>query len=243
MEGGTEELSNNWMCYIRDGNILYLIMAEEKLIHILYAKISQDIPEEVYKRSLIVLPDTLRDKHFRYKRWQDRASNLYSKILLLRGLEKCGYDDVSLVNLHYTEFARPFLPGTVDFNISHSGEYILCAVADGSRVGIDIEEIKPVDFSDFTDLMSRDQWQSIRESSNPLKAFFTFWAIKESIIKADGRGLSIPLNDIIITKNTAFYDTKWHLKELQIDEGYCTSLATDHENPRINLDFVDLARL
>ena len=219
------------------------MMAQEKLIHILYAKISEDIPEEVYKRSIIVLPDALREKHLRYRRWQDRFSNLYSKILLLRGLEMCGYKDKSLVNLRYNKFDRPFLPGTIDFNIAHSGEYVSCAVADGSRVGIDIEEIKPVDFSDFTDLMSQDQWRSIKESHSPLKAFFTFWAIKESIIKADGRGLSIPLNDITITKNTAFYDTKWHLKELQIDEGYCASLATDHENARINLHFVDLARL
>ena len=218
-------------------------MAEEKLIHILFAKISEDIPEEVYKRSVSVLPDGLRQNHLKFRRWQDRASNLYGKILLLRGLEICGYGGVSLLNLGYTEFNRPFLPGTVDFNISHSGEYILCALADGSRVGIDIEEIKPVDFSDFTDLMSQEQWQTIMGSPNPLKAFFTFWAIKESIIKADGRGLSIPLNDITIAEDIAFYETRWHLRELRIDKGYCASLATDHENPRINLVFVDLASL
>ena len=146
----------------------------------------------------------------------------------------------ALENLLYTEHGRPYLEAGVDFNISHSGEYILCAVAGGTRVGIDIEEIKPVDFTDFTDLMSHNQWRQIRESDDPLKSFFTFWAIKESIIKADGRGLSIPLNDIIITENTAFYDTKWHLKQLPIDDRYCASLAYDQENVTVRVELVDV---
>jgi len=218
-------------------------MAEEKLIHILYAKIPGEVQEDVYKKCLDLLPASMREKHFRYRRWQDRAANIFSKMLLVRGLEPFGFDYKALENLQYTEHGRPYLEANVDFNISHSGEYILCAVAGGTRVGIDIEEIKPVDFTDFTDLMSQDQWRQIRESDGPLKSFFTFWAIKESIIKADGRGLSIPLNDIIITENTAFYDTKWHLKQLQIDDRYCASLACDQENATVRLELVDLAGL
>ena len=218
-------------------------MAGDKLIHILCAKISEDIPEDVYQRCLRFLPGALRDKHFKYRRWQDRAANLYSKILLVRGLERFGFDHKVLENLQYTGHGRPHLPGGIDFNISHSGDYMLCAVTNEMRVGIDIEQINPVEFSDFTDLMSEDQWRTIRASANPLKAFFTFWAIKESIIKADGRGLSIPLNDIIITKDTAFYETRWYLQELNIDEGYCASLASNYENARVNLEFVELAGL
>ena len=218
-------------------------MAEEKSIHILYAKVSEELPEEVYKRCLRFLPESLRDKHFRYKRWQDRAANLYSKVLLVHGLEQFGLDHTALENLRYSEHGRPYLEESADFNISHSGEYIMCALATGTRVGIDIEEVKPVDFEDFTDLMSQEQWGKIRQSEDPLKAFFTFWAIKESVIKADGRGLSIPLNDITITHDTAFYETRWYLKALPIDDRYCTSLASDHENVQLELEFVDLATL
>ena len=218
-------------------------MAGDKLIHILCAKISEDIPDEVYQRSLLFLPGALRDKHFKYRRWQDRAANLFSKILLVRGLEQLGFDYKALENLEYTEHGRPHLPGGIDFNISHSGDYLLCAVTNEMRVGIDIEQINPVDFSDFTNLMTEEQWRTIRASANPLRAFFTFWAIKESIIKADGRGLSIPLNDIIITNNTAFYEMQWYLQELTIDERYCASLASNYENAQVKLEFVELAGL
>lgn len=218
-------------------------MTGDKRIHVLCAKISEELPGDVYRRSLLFLPDELREKHFKYRRWQDRAANLYSKILLIRGLKKFGFDHRVLENLQYTEHGRPHLRGIVDFNISHSGEYVLCAVAYETTVGIDIEEIKPVDFADFTELMSEDQWRMIHTSPDPLKTFFTFWAIKESIIKADGRGLAIPLNDIIITKGTAFYETHWFLQELKIDEGYCASLASNRQDALLNVELVDLAGL
>jgi 4'-phosphopantetheinyl transferase len=215
-------------------------MVSQKIIHILFTKITEDLPEEVYKSFLIFLPAPLRDKHFRFRRWRDKAANLFSQILLVRGLEKFGFDHNFLEQLNYSEYGRPHLPGLIDFNISHSGDYILCAIGKEIRVGIDIEEIKAVDFSEFETLMTPGQWQIIRNSDNPLKAFFKFWAIKESIIKADGRGLSVPLNEIVINGQTAYYEKKWHLKELEFDENYCSSLAFDFQDPLINIEYIDL---
>ena len=217
-------------------------MFEKKLVHILYTRIPKELPEEVYKKNLIFLPESLRDQHFRYRRWKDRVANLYSKILLIKGLQKFGFDYSSLENLYYTQHGRPHLPGQIDFNISHSGDFILCAIADDIKLGIDIEEIKAVDFSDFENLMTTEQWKSIKSSGNPLKAFFKFWAIKESIIKADGRGLSVPLNDIIISEHMAFYENRWYLKELDINENYCANLALNHENLTLNIEYIDITR-
>lgn len=214
-------------------------MLEQKIIYILYTKTSKELPEEVYNKYLNYLPDSLRDQHFRYRRWQDRTANLLSRMLLIQGLQKFGLDHHSLGNINYTEYKRPYLPGKIDFNISHSGEYKICAIGHEIRVGIDIEEIKPVNFSDFHDLMTTEQWDLIRNDRKPLKAFFKFWAIKESIIKADGRGLSIPLNEILITQNIAYFETKWYLTELELDENYCANLASDHENPLINIEYID----
>lgn len=212
-------------------------------VYILYTRIPKDIPEDVYKKSLIFLPEVLRDRHFRYRFWKDRAANLYSKILLIAGLQKLGYDYSSLENLSYNEYGRPHLPGDLDFNISHSGDFILCAVGKGIKLGIDIEKIRPVDFEDFENLMTASQWNIIKSSANPLKAFFRFWAIKESIIKADGRGLSVPLNDIDISEHMAYYENKWYLMELDFHEDYCANFASNFENPAINLEYVDIARI
>jgi 4'-phosphopantetheinyl transferase len=218
-------------------------MMGQPTIYILYTKITGELPAETYKKHLIFLPETLRDQHFRYRRWQDRAANLFSKILLVKGFEKFGLNYLSLENLQYTEYRKPYLSGNVDFNISHSGQYVICAVARNVKLGIDIEEIKPVDFKEFDNLMSRLQWQQINSSPNPLKEFFRFWAIKESIIKADGRGLSIPLNDIHIRDQTAYYEKKWYLRELDLDENYCACLAFEAEDPIIIIEYLPIADL
>jgi len=215
-------------------------MMEQKIIHILYTKISAQLPEDIYKNYLIFLPESLRDQHFRYKRWQDRTANLLSKILLIKGLQKFGLDYNSLELLNYNQYGRPHLSGNIDFNISHSGDFIVCALGENIRLGIDIEEIKPVDFTDFEYMMTAGQWEMIKNSPNPLKEFFNFWAIKESIIKADGRGLSVPLNDIVIIGQNAYYENNWFLTKLEIDGKYCASLASNFENSSIKLEFTDL---
>lgn len=216
-------------------------MSNQRTVHILYTKISDELREDVDKKYLIFLPDSLRTQYFRYRRWQDRAASLYSKILLVKGLQKFGFDYSSLEKLTYNQYGRPSLPGQIDFNISHSGNYILCVVGAEVKLGIDIEEIKPVDFSDFENLMTAEQWNAIKSSRNPLQTFFKFWAIKESIIKADGRGLSVPLNDIMITEHMAYYENRWYLKELNFDENYCANLASNLENLILNIEYVDMA--
>jgi 4'-phosphopantetheinyl transferase len=218
-------------------------MFEKNTVHILYTKISHDLPGEIYKKFLNYLPASLQAEYYRYRRWQDRASNLFSKVLLMKGLEKFGYDYSCLEKLKYNEYGRPGLSAEVDFNISHSGEYTLCAVSADMKVGIDIEEIKQVDFSDFENLMTAEQWQTIKSADDPLRAFFKFWAIKESIIKADGRGLNIPLLEIQIKDRLAYYETNWYLTELSLDENYCASLAVNYPEPEMKIQYLEVDKM
>jgi 4'-phosphopantetheinyl transferase len=218
-------------------------MDDLKIIHILFTKIPDTLPEDVYKNYLIFLPESMRERHFRFRWWQDRAANLFSKILLIKGLQKFGFDHTSLEELNFNQYGRPYLAGLIDFNISHSGDYVLCAIGKEVRLGIDIEKIKPVDFTEFESLMTAGQWQIIKNSSDPLKTFFKFWAIKESIIKADGRGLGVPLNEIIINDHFGYYEEEWHLRELQFDENYCANLACDLANPIINFEQINIATI
>lgn len=214
-------------------------MADAKRIHVLYSRIPEGFLEDHMRKHLDLLPANLRDKHFRFRRSQDRVANLLSKVLLLRGLHEFGENYRSLSQLHYTEYSRPYIPGPVDFNISHSGEFILCAIAENVRVGIDIEQIKEVDFSDFRSLMTGDQWEQIYSADDPTTAFFHFWAIKESIIKADGRGLSVPLNEIAITGNVAEYENTWYLHKLNIHDQYSAFLATSCPEPNLLVESID----
>lgn len=199
------------------------------MIKIAYALITSELPNDLYNELLGKLPLSLQEKNARFFRWQDRHANLLGKILLKELLMKLGYDVNCLNNLLYDRNNRPYIHTNIDFNISHSGEYVLCAIADeGLRIGIDIEKIKTVDFNYFQNSMSFKQQEEILTSHNPIKKFFKFWTFKESVIKADGRGLSIPLKNIYFQDNVGCYeDKKWFLRELDIDSNYCACIATN----------------
>ena len=128
----------------------------------------------------------------------------------------------------------------IDFNISHSGEYVICAIGKNVRIGIDVEEIKKTDLNNFKKVMTGEQWTAIHQSPEPFKTFFKYWTIKESVIKADSRGLSIPLLNIQIEGNIVNYDNQtWFLNEISVDSKYYVNLACDKNDINIQLIQID----
>jgi len=76
--------------------------------------------------------------------------------------------------------------------------------------------------------MTSKQWGLINNSSEPYNTFYRFWSIKESVIKADGRGLSIPLDELEIENNTVNYDGRlWYVTELNLASRYAVAMATN----------------
>jgi 4'-phosphopantetheinyl transferase len=114
------------------------------------------------------------------------------------------------------------------FNISHSGDWVVCAV-DNLPVGIDVEKIHDVDLNLSARFFSEEEHKYLLslEISKRRNSFFELWTLKESYIKADGRGLSIPLNsfsfkfankDIVFTTTNQFNEC--YFKQYDIDTSY-----------------------
>lgn len=217
-----------------------MIEAPLNQIFIFFTKFNKELPDFMWDYYFNLLPDDQRERNSRFVRWQDRYSHLFGRLLLIEGLKLFEYEREELSNMFYNKFNRPYLNESIDFNISHSGEYVLCAIGKGFRIGIDIEEIKDIDFYDFRAVMSDDQWGEIYQSANPHKTFFKYWTIKESVIKADSRGLSIPLLDIYVNNNAVCYDDqKWYLNELNLNDDYCVCLACNKPNTTNNFFKID----
>jgi 4'-phosphopantetheinyl transferase len=209
-------------------------------IEIQYTLFKKPLPDKVYSHYLNHMPALLQEKNLQFLKWQDRHLNLFGKLLLCKGLKAYGYDKDVLENLKYNKYGRPFLNKNIDFNISHSGEYVVCIIGKNLKLGIDIEEIKEIEFKDYKMVMTDQQWEDIYQSSNPTKSFFNFWTMKESMIKADRRGLSIPLLDIHIKNNIIQYSNRtWYLKEFVIDENYCSYIATNKQDLEVKLNKID----
>lgn len=210
-----------------------------KEVTIYYSRIIRPVPQAKRTEYFVNFPEELIRKNEKYRRWQDRDAHLVGRLMLLHGLKERGEKQDVLHQVQYSDFGKPFLSGDLEFNISHSGELVICAVADNVKVGVDIEEIRDVRLNDYAEVMSEKQWRYIHHSTEPIKTFFKQWAIKESIIKSDGRGLSIPLNRIEITNDIIELDgAVWNLHELNLDNNYAAYLSTSEKD--IEITFKEL---
>jgi 4'-phosphopantetheinyl transferase len=194
----------------------------------------------LYLKYLNLLPENLKEKNSRYIRWQDKHAHLFGKLLLLKGLQMYKYGNEALMYINYNKYDRPFLNDHIDFNISHSGKYVVFTITKDAKLGVDVEEVKKIEFEDFKEVMTDEQWKCIRSADNSYKEFFKYWAIKESVIKADSRGLSIPLTNIHVNGKMVICEDKlWHIKEIELDKDYCCYLACNKQHIEIDIQKID----
>jgi 4'-phosphopantetheinyl transferase len=152
------------------------------------------------------------------------------------------------VRFDYTRFGKPHLaaglaPRLLQFNVSHSGEQLLIAVADGRALGVDVEQIRPdigVDAIAGRFFSSNEQAALAGLAGCArIEAFFDCWTRKEAYIKAKGEGLSLPLDQfdvalmpgeaarLIETRPDPAEARRWRLASLDVADGYRAALAVE----------------
>ncbi len=74
-------------------------------------------------------------------------------------------------------------------SISHSDTIVAVAISD-SPVGIDTEKIKNRDFKICRKVCTEKEEVIIKNSNNPLEAFYKIWTAKEAYFKKEGTGIT-----------------------------------------------------
>lgn len=127
---------------------------------------------------------------------KDKIHSLFAELLLRFALwEQYGLED-NQVRFKTTKYGKPYLPDLnhVFFNLSHSGEWILCGVSD-KPVGIDVEQVNNNQNLIMADkLYTDEEIKYIYKQSldDRIKAFYRIWTLKESYVKCIGKGMSVP---------------------------------------------------
>jgi len=97
------------------------------------------------------------------------------------------------------------------FNVSHSGEIALLAFSLNHEIGVDVEFKRPeVDFVALAETSFSKEERTAALTCTPANRanlFYEFWTCKEACIKADGRGLSVPLDQFSVA--TRGVDSRW----------------------------------
>jgi len=210
-------------------------------VYILISHLHDRLSQDQFQCYLNQLPLALQEDVLTYRNWKDAQGRLLGKLLLRIGLMKYFHASSSILSeINYTRRARPFIPDAdFDFNISHSGNTVVCCIASGMNVGIDIEEIKPIAISDFHDQFSSHELENIRKSKQQLQKFYSYWTKKEAVMKAEGFGLGfIPLQEVTFNNNedeAALFSKTWFLHQISLGEKMKGCLAVDKKLRRNKL--------
>ncbi|OOM73640.1 4'-phosphopantetheinyl transferase sfp [Clostridium puniceum] len=153
------------------------------------------------------------------------------------------------------EFGKPYLKDyeNFNFNISHSGEFVVCAI-DDKPVGIDVEQIKPIEYKEIAEgffLNNEIEYIMKADLDSQLKKFYEIWTLKESYIKCCGTGLSMPLKEFLIdfdrhnnirvvTNNEC---TNHKLRLIDIDSDYKMAVCSINETISSGINIIEQTNL
>jgi 4'-phosphopantetheinyl transferase len=207
------------------------------VVHIFYHHNVQGSSSKTADKFLDSFPPGIQSQIVKYKNPADRNRAALGKALLVRALKILEIPE-SLDDIRYTRYRRPYFNDSFDFNISHKGDFVVCAISKTHRVGIDIEKVRPVVLDDFEHAFSEMDWSTILNSdaSHQLQLFYSLWTKRESFLKAIGTGFHQSTNNIYIGSGTISWDKEqWFIQEIIIDKEYSCHLSVSQCLPRIQL--------
>jgi 4'-phosphopantetheinyl transferase len=218
-------------------------------IHVWRSLLNLPTSQLLHLRQTLTVDELGRVARFRFQEDRDRfiAARGTLRAILSRylGLEP------GVFRFSYGPFGRPGLipiaglsgHRALDFNLSHSGGFALFAFAQSRKVGVDLERTgKDVEWEPMAERFFSARERAALRALPPdvrRRAFFTCWTRKEAYVKAQGQGLSLPLDSfdvsvvpgerarLLATRDDPGEAARWVLRDLAPGPGYVAALAVE----------------
>lgn len=212
------------------------------MIQLYAVKIDHPLDQSKFKQ---LIQFTSKKKQARLNRlfhFEEAQRVLIADILSRYAIYKNTKIDLKKIVFVENDYGKPFLKNNHDlhFNLSHSGEWVVCAVHN-QPVGIDVEQVKKTELEIARRFFTKKEYQTLlaKNGWQQLDYFYQLWTLKESYVKAIGRGLTIALNSfsLAIINGQITLETKNNLenyffKQYHLAANYRTAVcATKNEFP------------
>ena len=154
-----------------------------------------------------------RERTDRFMRREDKCRSIVGEALvrfILRERSGKELDDAMII---INQFGCPSIPAAgFNYSVSHSGRWVICA-ADTGTIGADVECMHKVSDGIAERFFCPEEVGYIDEGNSDAERqqrFFTLWVLKESYIKALGRGFNCPLSSFACLPDPS--GSGWKLK-------------------------------
>ncbi len=177
----------------------------------------RDLTDAEYNKWYLLMNTDKQRRVDRFRFVDDKKRTVAGEMLARKAIaEWCSVAPES-IEFGIKELGKPYAKDlAVEFNISHSGDMVVCAV-DDKPIGIDIEQIRPIDLAVAKRIFTNEELlylfgrtpteQDFTFATNTeiLTRFFELWTAKEAYVKCVGIGIKnmkININEVRIQKFT-----------------------------------------
>jgi 4'-phosphopantetheinyl transferase len=210
-------------------------------IHVWQAALDREshVPGEL--ESTLSLEEKARADRFHFA--NDRNRFVVARGLLRELLGKYLHQNPADLEFSYGPHGKPTLSGGnassgLCFNLSHSSDLVVYAIAKERHLGIDVEHVRPESAGE--DIAKH--YFSAREVSDlrtlppeaKVEGFFHCWTRKEAYLKATGMGLQIPLDSFAVSLlpgQPAHFlggvESRWQMAAYHPAEDYVAAVVYD----------------
>lgn len=200
----------------------------------IYACSLQPLLEGGWRSVLPALPADRQQRALACRRDADAARLTGAGRLLQQALERHG---IPAQRQHFARHpqGKPFLPDHPDlqFSLSHSGPWAVCAVAD-HPVGVDVEGLRC-----SAELARRYFHREEAVLAEEADSRCRIWTAKEAFVKALGTGLTIPLDSFLVELtqdglllHQSYSSCSYRLHEYRLEDHRICLCCTD-EKPEL----------
>jgi 4'-phosphopantetheinyl transferase len=207
----------------------------DNLVHVLCLNISEH--KDSLEAAAATLSPAERERAGRYANpWHGRRF-AYTRGLLRTLLGRFLHRPPAGIEFAYGAYGKPALSGDgeLNFNLSHSGDWVALGFALNRRIGIDLESV-PACRRDCRSVarqcFSPRELAVLEEGMNAAEVFCSLWVRKEAVLKAAGRGLDLlqatcALDPVVALEDDRGSPIRWYLNEIPTLAGYAMALAAE----------------
>lgn len=197
-------------------------------------------------RAVMSPEETQRHQRYRFER--DRLQYLVTRALVRGTLSRYANVDPAAWTFRDNAYGRPEIAGpdghsALRFNLSNTHGMVVCLVAYGREVGVDVEDTcRLSQTSEIADrFFAPAEVAALRALpvSQQRHRFFEYWTLKEAYIKARGMGLAIPLEKfafllepgspvrIVIDPSLGDDATRWQFAQFALSPRHTSAAAVE----------------
>jgi 4'-phosphopantetheinyl transferase len=181
----------------------------------------------------------------RFRRYEDRARFNKAHTFLKNVLQRYTHLPPEEIQFAHGHNGKPVLKcrhlhPPVYFNLSYRDDYALLAISNSPFIGVDVERIKPIDdiltfTSDYFSPPEEEKILGPLSRAGQLSMVYTFWTMKEALIKALATGFLNPIKEYDLSSFLSkpyqkLRDTHiWHIRRLPIERDYKAAFAVRSE--------------